>query len=145
MAILPKSNIKHLKDLFFNSSITITQSCFPRVIMSTVSQQRLMNVDPSFAAARITSSISPSSTRRPRSFLRSFLYLLKAGNSYPLASQMDKTPGRRLILEHENRLISEHKSSNQITGSVLNIETNKNTGKSHFIEKCSGKMLRPRT
>ena len=144
MAILPKSNIKHLKDLFFNSSITITQSCFPRVIMSTVSQQRLMNVDPSFAAARITSSISPSSTRRPRSFLRSFLYL-KAGNSYPLASQMDKTPRRRLILEHENRLISEHKSSNQITGSVLNIETNKNTGKSHFIEKCSGKMLRPRT
>ena len=36
-------------------------------------------------------------------------------------------------------------NQNTKTGSFLDIQTNKNTGKSHFIQKFIGKMLRPRT
>ena len=36
-------------------------------------------------------------------------------------------------------------NQNTKTGSFLKIQTNKNTGKSHFIRKFTGKMLRPRT
>ena len=34
---------------------------------------------------------------------------------------------------------------NTKTGPFLNIQTNKNTGNSHFIQKFTGKMLQPRT
>jgi hypothetical protein len=62
----------------------------------------------------------------------SSLWKITVCNIVKHTTKWDTLDGRRITLEPENRIISEHTEK-------------QNTGKSHFIQKFTGEMLRPRT